>query len=391
MVVTRCLTQICREFILHFNFNWLCVKIMPYALLALCARLNGSPTQHQQLRNVAKTISNWPNLVRQAERNGLGPLVYTHLKAAETPIPKDTFRELQALYLRHQHTNRVRSQILAQILDAYRQTNIEALVLKGAALAHISYPQPGLRPMRDIDLLVRESQMWQAQAVLEELGFNAPQRFPGQETHHHLAVASKQVEGFQVSVEVHHNLFLERIEQSMSFDELSADPLLFTLPTGVQAHTLGYEDMLWHICLHIAQISQSFRLIWVADVVGFAEKFVSKINWQRVKQDYPRVIQILALFHHIMPLSDTLQEQAGIKPGRPPNDIGKEFSGWPRYSVKMMRRSKSYPQIVRDTLFPPEWWLCLYHGVAPSQGLNKVRWVGHPLHISSFVVQLLRK
>jgi len=367
------------------------VKIMQYALLALCARLNGSHSQHQQLKEAAKTVTNWPDLIKQAERNGLGPLVYTHLKAAEVSFPKDAFRELQGLYLRHQHANRVRGQVLAQILDAYRNAGIEVLVLKGAALAHISYPQPGLRPMRDIDLLVRKSQMWQAQSVLEELGFNAPQRFPGKEAHHHLAVAGKQVEGFQVSVEVHHNLFLERIKQSMSFEELSTDPLPFTLPSGIQARTLGYEDMLWHICLHIAQISQSFRLIWVVDVVGFAEKFVTEIDWRRVKQDYPRVIEIRTLCHHITPLSDTLQQQAGIKPGRPPNDIGKEFAGWPRYPLKMMRRSKGYSQIVRDTLFPPEWWLCLYHGVAPGHGLKKARWVGHPLHISGFAIQLLRK
>ena len=365
---------------------------MPYSLLALCARLNGSDSQYQHLRTVTDAITDWPDLINQAEKNSLGPLTYTHLKAAEAAIPKDTFRELQGLYLRHQHTNQVRGQVLAQILKAYQNADIEVLVLKGAALAHISYPQPGLRPMRDIDLLVKESQMWHAQSILEELGFNAPQKFPGgNDSHHHLAVASKQVEGFQVSIEVHHNLFLERIEQSMSFEELSANPLPFALPSGTQAHTLGYEDMLWHICLHIAQISQSFRLIWVTDVVGFAEKFVMNIDWQRIRQDYPRVLGILALFHHIMPLSDTLQQQAGIKPGRPPNGIGKEFEGWPRYSMKMMRRSKSYPQIVRDTLFPPEWWLCLYHGVAPGNGLSKTRWVGHPLHILGFATQLLLK
>lgn len=364
---------------------------MPYSLLALCARLNGSDTQHQQLREAAKTVVNWPNLIKQAEQNSLGPLVYTHLRAANALLPKESFRQLQGLYLRHQHANRVRGDVLAQILDACGEAGIEALILKGAALAHISYPQPGLRPMRDIDLLVKESQMWQAQSILEGLGFNAPQRFPGKGTHHHLAVAGKQVEGFQVSVEVHHNLFLERIEQSMSFEELSVDPLPFTLPSGGQAHTLGYEDMLWHICLHLAQISQSFRLVWVTDVVGFAEKFATEIDWQRVRQDYPRIINILALFHHITPLSDALQEQAGIVPGRPPTNIGQEFGGWPRYSIKMLRRSKSYPQILGDTLFPPEWWLCLYHGVAPGHGLKQVRWVGHPLHILGFATQLLQK
>ena len=144
------------------------------------------------------------------------------------------------------------------------------------------------------------------------------------------------------------------------------------------------------MCIHIAQISQPFRLIWVADIVGFAEMFAGQIDWLKIKRDYPRVVNILALFDAVTPLSDSLKEQAKLTMGRPAGAIGAEFEGWPRLSVKAMRnRQKSYPQILQDTLWPPEWWLCLYHGVAPGHGLNRARWLGHPLHIAGFTKQLL--
>ena len=37
------------------------------------------------------------------------------------------------------------------------QAGVPFLVLKGAALAHLVYGDPRLRPMRDVDLLIRKA------------------------------------------------------------------------------------------------------------------------------------------------------------------------------------------------------------------------------------------
>jgi hypothetical protein len=361
-------------------------------LLPLCARLDSDKPPSSRINEAAIAVADWPTLLTQAEQHNLAPLLYRHLRAAGVSLPPATGHELRGLVLRHRHANRVRGQILAEILAAYRAAGIKALLLKGAALAHLIYPQPELRPMRDIDLLVKPGDAARAQAILGQLNFVAPQNYPAaKETHHHLASATRQVEGFSVSVEVHHNVFMEESRLSLAWADLTAPPLELTLPDGTPARTLGGEDMLWHLCHHVASISQPFRLIWVVDVTAFAEQFVDAVDWARVRRQYPRVLEILSLFHAVMPLSDRLREAAGVQAGRPPNDIGAEFAGWPRHSVKWMRRSKGIGQIARDTLAPPEWWLRLYYGVGTHRSLAVTRWLRHPLHLAGFAAQLVRQ
>ena len=360
-----------------------------YPFIALCARPQGHDSSlNQHLADMARQITAWDMLASLAEKHSMAPLLYTHLRQANLELPQLLLRELKGLYLRHQHANQVRGQVLADILGAYQQAGIATLVLKGAALAYLSYPQPGLRPMRDMDLLVPKSEMYQAQQILAEMGFDAPPTYPaGLKSHHHLSAANKTIEGFNVSVEVHHNLFLEQLSLSLDFDSLYPRALAFTMSDDITAYTLGYEDMLWHMCHHIANIVQPFRLIWVADIVGFAEQFARDIDWAWLRAHYPRVLDILGLFHTMTPLPDTFLKHAGIQPGPAPRGIGQEFQGWPRYSLHH-QRDKGYMQILRDSLFPSEWWLRLYYGIGPHRSLLWPRWGKHPLHITALVWQL---
>lgn len=58
-----------------------------------------------------------------------------------------------------------------EITAALNQAAIPALWLKGIALAHTVYPQPSLRPMSDLDVLVPYDQRQAALRVAEQLGY----------------------------------------------------------------------------------------------------------------------------------------------------------------------------------------------------------------------------
>jgi hypothetical protein len=359
-----------------------------YSLLALCARAPGHPTPYQQLRQQTANLTDWSNVPAQAEAHGLTPLLYTHLQAAGLSMPAAIHQQLQARAIQHSHANWVRGCVLAEILTAFQAAGIEALVLKGAALAHLVYPQPGLRPMRDIDLLVSKSQARSAQTLLAELGFHAPP--PGDTLPaKHLLAAKRWSEGMQVTVELHHNLYTNgTLDTEIEALRPAAMPLTIA---GVTAHTLGYEAMLEHIYQHLRTnlLLDSLRLIWIADLVSLAEHFVAEMDWRQVN---PRVRNALTLCHWLTPLSEELLKAAALNPGRPPQGIGQEFQGWPRYSWAAQRH-KSYMGILRDSFYPAEWWLRFYYGL-PSGPSTKLRidpalWWGravrHPLHILGWV------
>jgi hypothetical protein len=354
----------------------------PYPLLILCARLNSDAPHRQQVVQAAGQFTAWADLLSQAKAQGLESLLYHHLHAAGASLPPQIKRELQARYVRHGHANQVQTQALVEILTAYEAAGIEALVLKGAALAHLIYPQPGLRPMRDVDILVKKSEVRQGQQILAELGYYAPVPSAAHLPDKHLATATRRVEGLLVSVELHHNLYHSFQPVSLTIEGVTGPPLAFPL-AGVTAHTLGYEDMLAHLCEHVAfhaSIWEPIRLIWVADIVGFAELFAVEIDWDRLAWQQPYVLKVLSLFHFVTPLSDRLHRLAPLKLGYPPRGIGQEFAGFPRFSLAE-QRGKGYRQMLYDAFYPSEWWLRLHYRLDSAQSLLWYRWFRHPLYI----------
>jgi hypothetical protein len=376
-----------------------------YRLLALCARAECDATHYDQLARQAAQLIGWEKVPALAEAHGMAPLLYTHLKAARAQLPLAVRRELQGLYLRHRHANQVRTRVLREVLTAYDDAGIRALVLKGAALAHLVYPEPGLRPMSDLDILVSPSDLWRAQRLLADLGFDAP-LLPGHTLPpRHMPAATLPTEGLVVQVEIHHQLLSSYFDDAISYvrtliqparriphqaqtTSLTVAPHPFALG-DLTAYTLSHEDTLQHLCRHLAShvnVWDFCRLIWVADVVILAERFVSDVDWEQVRRQCPAVLDMLSLFHFMTPLSDKLLSQANVKIGRAPAGIGVEYQGWPGSQTEHRR---GWRRVLRDTLFPSEWWLRLRYKLGSACPLFGYRWIRHPLYILGHVVRAI--
>jgi hypothetical protein len=382
-----------------------------YRLLALCARAECSALHYDQLAQAAANLPEWAGVPALAEEQGMAPLLYTHLKTAGVSLPLTVKRELQGLYLRHRQANRVRMRVLRDVLAAYEAAGIQVLVLKGAALSHLIYPEPGLRPMSDLDILVPNSELWRAQRVLAELGFNVPRSPTARLPHRHLAAATLQTAGLSIGVEIHYKLYSDywdhagsRIRAMMRLtrvgstgkaptatepDGPTVPPRPFAL-ADLTAYTLGHEDMLWHLCRHLVShvnAWESGRLIWVADVVSLAERLAPEIDWERVWQQRPVIPNTLSLLHFMTPLSDELLSRAKIEIGRAPEGIGIGYRGWPRIQ-RADWRARGYRRVVHDTLFPSEWWLRLRYKLGSARPLFWYRWVRHPLYVLGHVARV---
>jgi hypothetical protein len=361
--------------------------------MALCSRITCDAALYERItrRAAALDARAWGMLPHQAETHGIAPLLYTHLKAASSPAPTEVQRALRGLTLRHRLANRARMAELRLILERLGAAGISVCVLKGAALAHLVYPTPGLRPMRDVDLLVRPSEARWAQRILREMGFSAPPAEGAQLPDKHMAAAQLDEAGFVLSVELHHNLFAATYPLSMTLNDLTGPPQAFDID-GQPAYALDHADMLWHLCQHMRLSSGVFganRLIWMADVVSYAEHFASEIDWAQLSARYPIVINTLSLLHFLTPLSRKLLASAPIPLGPAPRGVGLDFEGWPRTSIAAQREKGAWG-ILRDTFAPPEWWLRLYYGLGSAAPLLATRWLRHPWHILGWVAHLIR-
>lgn len=200
------------------------------AVLGLCARTHGSPAAYCRLVVETDDFEAWSRLPDQAEKHGLGPLVYTHFKAINALVPAEVGISLKGLALRHRRANAVLTTMLAEILNQLYCAGIPVLVLKGAALAYLVYPRPELRPMRDLDLLVRPEDTPRARAVLHQIGFRvaAARDFVLPAGHHHLPAFEMVQNGETVSVELHTAVFPRtRFYTPLHFDDLQSRSIAF--------------------------------------------------------------------------------------------------------------------------------------------------------------------
>jgi hypothetical protein len=110
----------------------------------------------------AEWIAYWQNAL---------PWLHQKVMQAGPALPHDTRESLTALAsISRQRTSRMLD-AAAELIAALRARDVDVLPFKGALLAPLYYPDPQLRPLADLDLLVRESDLRVVIAVTEQLGY----------------------------------------------------------------------------------------------------------------------------------------------------------------------------------------------------------------------------
>src|SRR5690242_11253266 len=95
------------------------------------------------------------------------PLLYRNLKLEQ--LPDHLFNRLKEEYLHTWSQNQFCLRRIQSVIAAFNEIAIRHMLLKGAALAILYYEDVGLRPMKDIDLLVPHDQARQSMLELRNL------------------------------------------------------------------------------------------------------------------------------------------------------------------------------------------------------------------------------
>ena len=203
----------------------------------------------------------------------------------------------------HADAQRCRAQALlllprfgAAALAPLRAAGFEPLVWKGAALAD-RYPEPGLRPMTDVDVLLPAAHHRRAVSVLTTVGWRVA-KIPGG-GHYETALVHSDLPG--LPLELHRGLAMWR---ERSGGPTARDLLHRRRPTvvgGTPAFGLEPEDELLALAAHAGKPFHGFsRLIWITDLVVVADAARASgrpIDWDRVASEarHRRCVTVLAI------------------------------------------------------------------------------------------------
>ena len=220
---------------------------------------------------------NWAYFFDRIRSEGIVSLVYKSLLGidyAKTVVPEDIWARLESSYYTVAARNTLLYEKLDSILNCLNQAKIEVIILKGMALAGTIYPDIALRPMFDIDILIRKDDFSSVEDRLRGLGYINSPSYP---------------EDFykgNMMVDVHWDLLnITRVKSrkkscQIDIDEIWKSSRLIGIG-GYEVRVLSPEHCLMDLCLHLSLHHGLSGLIWLIDVARFIEYYRDKIDWNK--------------------------------------------------------------------------------------------------------------
>jgi hypothetical protein len=142
-------------------------------------RLEASNAHSKEWRFVIATLSNrsyqwapnldWMRLRHIARREGVTGILYKLLRQRD--IPESVLESLKNDYQSIAAQNIINLSALEKLEDALSGENIRVMALKGASLLNNVYNDIGMRPMGDIDLMVRPAEQERFVSISKKLGY----------------------------------------------------------------------------------------------------------------------------------------------------------------------------------------------------------------------------
>jgi hypothetical protein len=353
----------------------------------------GTERAGEALRRCVDSVSagTWEDLAAEAEYHGVAPLIEPIVagiaRASPASVPEGVRRVFVALASRHRHAAAAREGVIDQLVAAFAAADLRVILLKGAALAHLIYPRPELRPMADIDVLIEPAGLSSAVAVARDLGFEFARKHTSRlgGRMHHLPVATLTRSGFQIALEIHLDALSPNQGRSMTMAKLKGPPQVVRRGRGGDSLALGHIDMLRHLARHAFEPARRIRLIHLYDLWRYPARFHAEIDWQRLAAEFPDVIVILRLISYVFAAHDFADGptpgQLGAVPVPAPEGIGQGMIPLSEIAQAPIARTEKL-----GALFdPPAWWLHGFYGVPPEKSLLVVRAVRHPAMVARWI------
>jgi len=248
----------------------------------LCDFLSGRKIPEARLEKL--TPADWENLVDWALRFKVGGLLYREAKSRNFPdecFAGNPRNRLRGAYRNLATKNTNLFNHASEVLTSLADNQLPVIALKGLALAESIYGDIAVRPMSDLDLLVKEKDLIRAGRILLTMGYK--QRFPAWEsmakTFHHLPHFSNKS---GVIIELHWNIVPPDSFIKMDLDGFWERARLIKV-NNIEVRVFSPEDLFLHLCIHAClHLRTGLGLIPICDIAGLIKTAADGIDWQIV-------------------------------------------------------------------------------------------------------------
>jgi putative nucleotidyltransferase-like protein len=252
-------------------------------LLLRCATTHLCEERTDEICRILSKDLNWDRIMENEAFPSIAPMLFHNLQkiANEDSVPQPVMDRLK----RFHHSIGLRNmQIyseLRNVTKSLKDRGIQVIFLKGAALAETVYPDMSLRPMSDIDLLVKKADLHDVAEILSESGYVPSSKHSVEfyEGHHHLMPYLRQ-DKF-IMIEVHHNIAPAPFMSRLNTDSLWESAQVANI-AGVAASVLSPEDLVLHLCLHMADDFFVDRMKVLVDISEAIRYYGRELDWRSI-------------------------------------------------------------------------------------------------------------
>jgi hypothetical protein len=202
------------------------------------------------------------------------PLLYRNI--APLGVDSPDMDRMKGVYRHYWYGNQLLLRDAAGALRALHGVGIETVVLKGLALSTLHYHDGGTRPMADVDVLVRPSDVKRALSVLADAGYSpyATRSLDLQlRTRHAICVRN----GADRPLDLHWYALFQSAGDEDFWD--AAVPLEVA---GVSTRALCPADQLLHVCVHGLSWASPAPIRWLTDAATVIRSSAGALDWDRL-------------------------------------------------------------------------------------------------------------
>lgn len=306
--------------------------------------------------------------------NRLLPMLYRkleHLKVSDSEIGR-----LGGIYRYHWVSNHLLISELHTTLSALREAAVEVILLKGAALINRYYLDPGIRPMSDLDIMVRPQDLHKTSEMLMRQGWtprinrNLDRACSDRLVHAIDFVRLRN--GRLIELDVHWTP-LHRAKW-VGVEETFWQHSLPVKVKDVNCRVLDPTHQLLHICLHGGSWNAMPPFRWIVDAHWILKQDGTQIDWHRL-------LDQARLYNGSMMLKTGLNYLHGTLGLPIPQDIIDRLSDSQPTRLELLEHRLLTEQIPRfrlDLLLLLEW---MNHARAHSGESTLHRLAGFPAYL----------
>ena len=222
----------------------------------------------------------WEGILDLAGKHNLIPLLYARLKSLglSHTIPTAILENMRQAMLTNATRNAIFLHEAKTLLDSLQKANIPVIGLKGVYLLENIYPDISTRTMNDLDLMLKKADIPEALTICQSLGYQPTTYFDINDPNldiKHVPPLKKEPGPY---LELHWTILEEDEPFTINAKSLWERAVPATI-AGVDALALSPEDLILHLCLHLAYQHQlKLGLRGLYDVAAVLQHFKAQLN-----------------------------------------------------------------------------------------------------------------